>query len=181
MRLCFALTVIAACLIAASPASASHRHRRCAGNREAIRFYSSKARGWEARHDAPLTRVGNAARSPGCTYVGYAARLWRSRARDARTAYEKWFAAEAAKWECIHDHESHNWAIHNPPYDGGLQMDLGFQRTYGSEFIARWGTAGHWPVWAQYLAADRAFSGYNGYAARGYTPWPNTARACGLI
>lgn len=88
--------------------------------------------------------------------------------------------AETGKWLCIHDHESHLWTIHDPPYDGGLQMDAEFQFDYGPEFLARWGSAGHWPVWAQYVAADRAYSGYHGFPARGYSPWPNTAAACGL-
>lgn len=81
---------------------------------------------------------------------------------------------------CIHSKEG-PWTIHNPPYDGGFQEDSGFQATYGGEFIALWGSAGHWPIWAQFVSAYRAHHGYHGYGARGYTPWPNTARACGLL
>jgi hypothetical protein len=53
-------------------------------------------------------------------------------------------------------------------------MDAGFQSAYGSEFVARWGHAGDWPVWAQLIAAERA------YATRGFAPWPNTSAMCGL-
>lgn len=60
-------------------------------------------------------------------------------------------------------------------YYGGLQMDMNFQAAYGSEFLKRWGTANNWPVWAQLQA------GVRGVAARGYAPWPNTARDCGLL
>jgi len=34
------------------------------------------------------------------------------------------------QWLCIHHYEG-AWNDPNPPYYGGLQMDLGFQRTYG--------------------------------------------------
>lgn len=74
---------------------------------------------------------------------------------------------------CIHRYEG-AWDDPNSPYWGGLQMDLNFQATYGPEFVKRWGTADHWPVWAQLQAAVRAVH------TRGYTPWPNTARYCGL-
>ena len=60
-------------------------------------------------------------------------------------------------------------------YYGGLQMDWRFMQRYGPEFVARWGTADNWPVWAQLEAAARAHD-----SGRGFTPWPNTARACGL-
>lgn len=75
---------------------------------------------------------------------------------------------------CIHRYEG-SWTDPAAPYWGGLQMDISFQSTYGPEFLARWGTADHWPVWAQLQAAERAV------AVRGFTPWPNTARYCGLL
>jgi len=81
---------------------------------------------------------------------------------------------------CIHRHEG-AWNAHNYPYGGGLQEDEGFQRTYGGEYRTLWGSAGYWPPWAQLVAAYRAHHGYHGYAARGFTPWPNTARMCGLL
>jgi hypothetical protein len=74
---------------------------------------------------------------------------------------------------CIHSHEG-PWTIHNPPYDGGLQMDSGFQASYGPEYLRTWGSAGSWPIWAQLNAGFRA------YRVRGYSPWPNTSRICGL-
>jgi hypothetical protein len=59
-------------------------------------------------------------------------------------------------------------------YYGGLQMDLDFQRTWGLEFFKQWGTADHWPPEVQIAVAIRA------YFHRGWQPWPNTSRACGL-
>lgn len=88
-------------------------------------------------------------------------------------------ASDIWAWSCIHRHEG-SWNDHGAPYWGGLQMDYGFQMTYGREFLRRWGTADHWPVWAQIVAARRARDGYHGYRARGYSPW-STARRCGLM
>jgi hypothetical protein len=103
----------------------------------------------------------------------YLATLWRSKARVAQAAFERWYAATLRKWDCIHDHEG-AWNDPNPPHYGGLQFDDDFQRGYGPEFFRRWGDAGNWSIWAQLLAAERA------YRSRGFNPWPNTARACGL-
>jgi hypothetical protein len=75
---------------------------------------------------------------------------------------------------CIHHYEG-SWTDPGAPFWGGLQMDLSFQIAYGYSFYKRWGTADHWPRWAQLQA------GRNGYRARGWTPWPNTARYCGLL
>jgi hypothetical protein len=77
-------------------------------------------------------------------------------------------------WMCIHAHEG-AWTDPNAPYHGGLQMDAGFMRTYGSDLLRRYGTADHWPPAAQVAVAERA------YRTRGFHPWPNTARACGVL
>jgi hypothetical protein len=83
-------------------------------------------------------------------------------------------------WQCIHSHEG-AWNDPNPPYWGGLQMDRRFMETYGSEFLLRYGTADKWPMSVQIMVADRAYEGYGGYGGRGFSPWPNTARMCGLL
>jgi hypothetical protein len=77
---------------------------------------------------------------------------------------------------CIHRYEGGWGANTGNGYFGGLQMDLTFQGHYGADFLRRWGTADNWPVWAQLQAAVRAYQ-----SGRGFYPWPNTARACGLI
>jgi hypothetical protein len=78
-------------------------------------------------------------------------------------------------WLCIHRFEG-SWRDPNPPYFGGLQMDVGFQRTYGRALFAQKGTADHWTPLEQIWVAERALR-----AGRGFYPWPNTARFCGLI
>ena len=77
---------------------------------------------------------------------------------------------------CIHRYEGSWSANTGNGYYGGLQMDIGFQRAYGSRFLGRWGTADKWPVWAQIAVARRAF-----LSGRGFFPWPSTARVCGLL
>jgi hypothetical protein len=77
---------------------------------------------------------------------------------------------------CIHHYEGSWTANTGNGYYGGLQMDRGFMQRYGADFIGRWGTADNWPAWAQLEAAARAHD-----SGRGFTPWPNTARFCGLL
>lgn len=66
------------------------------------------------------------------------------------------------------------WDAANYGYGGGLQMDAMFQRSYGPEFLARYGPAGRWPVSVQILVA------YRGWLRQGWGAWPDTSRACGL-
>ncbi len=75
---------------------------------------------------------------------------------------------------CVHSKEA-AWNDPNAPYYGGMQMDVQFMQDYGITYYNRWGTADNWPVWAQLHAA------YKGYQDRGWYPWPNTARYCGLL
>jgi hypothetical protein len=78
-------------------------------------------------------------------------------------------------WLCIHHYEG-AWTDPNPPYYGGLQMDVQFQRTYAPALFRLKGTADHWTPLEQMWAAERAHR-----SGRGFYPWPNTARYCGLI
>ena len=80
-----------------------------------------------------------------------------------------------AGFMCIHRYEG-PWNDAGAPYYGGLQMDIDFQRAYGPEFLRAYGTADHWPPAVQVAVAMRAY-----LSGRGYWPWPNTARICGLI
>jgi hypothetical protein len=76
---------------------------------------------------------------------------------------------------CIHSFEG-SWRDPNPPFFGGLQMDYSFARAYGGEFLHAWGTPDNWPPFVQLTVAMRAI-----LAGRGFGPWPNTARMCGLL
>ena len=81
----------------------------------------------------------------------------------------------ADAWRCIHRYEG-AWDDPDPPYYGGLQMDLGFQSAYAPGVLRRKGTADHWSPREQMCAAERALR-----AGRGFHPWPNAARLCGLL
>jgi hypothetical protein len=75
---------------------------------------------------------------------------------------------------CIHRFEG-RWNDPGSPYWGGLQMDMTFQRNYGGPLLAALGPADRWPAEAQLAVATVAY-----YSGRGFGPWPNTRKACGL-
>jgi hypothetical protein len=79
------------------------------------------------------------------------------------------------QWLCIHRYEG-AWTDPNPPYFGGLQMDYSFMATYGRHLLRTKGTADRWTPLEQMWVAERAHR-----SGRGFYPWPNTARYCGLI
>lgn len=76
-------------------------------------------------------------------------------------------------WLCIHHYEG-SWTDSGSPYWGGLQMNLSFQATWGGWLLRHKGTADHWSPLEQIWAAVRASR------VRGFSPWPNTARYCGM-
>jgi hypothetical protein len=106
-------------------------------------------------------------------YRRWVRNLWRKRAVRHRLRAHN--PPHAAAWRCIQRHEG-SWNDPSPPYFGGLQMDLTFQRLYGSELLRRKGTAENWTPVEQMWVAERAYR-----AGRGFYPWPNTARYCGLL
>lgn len=99
----------------------------------------------------------------------------------ARLEYAARYTREADRYRnefmCIAGHESGTrWDISTGNgYYGGLQMDRDFQRTYGPELYSTKGTADNWTADEQIAVASRAVP------RRGFTPWPNTGRMCGLI
>jgi hypothetical protein len=118
-----------------------------------------------------------------CNHGANASKRWNCRAvKWLKREYNETEAklhprmTDIGAWSCIHGYEGAWNANTGNGYYGGLQMDIAFQAGYGGEFLRRWGTADNWPPWAQIRAARRARD-----SGRGYYPWPNTARACGLI
>jgi len=148
------------------------RPDRCSDVVRALAFYRARAQDLRARLELPAPERSQ--RPSSCRHARDLVARARALARGARRAYEAWFERAYEKWRCVHELEG-SWTDPDPPYWGGLQMDYAFQRTYGREFVERWGTADRWPVWAQLRAAERA------HAVRGWHPWPTTARRCGLI
>jgi hypothetical protein len=110
---------------------------------------------------------------PSLRYRLWVRNLWKARAaRMARLASNP---PHESQWLCIHRYEA-SWHDSGAPYYGGLQMDLTFQRHYGRYLLVRKGTAEHWTPLEQMWVAERALE-----SGRGFYPWPNTARFCGLI
>ena len=140
--------------------------------RRHIRRFRADTRHWltvmTGRPPANVPR-SLAARSP--ARIHQLARRWRHRAHRA------WWRAkhppELREWLCIHRYEG-SWSDSGSPYWGGLQMDFSFQETYGGWLLRHKGTAENWSPLEQIWVAVRA------RRARGFSPWPNTARYCGV-
>jgi hypothetical protein len=106
-------------------------------------------------------------------YRRWVRNLWRRRAVLHRRKAHR--PPHHNAWTCIQRYEG-RWNDPHAPYYGGLQMDISFQRRYGSDLLRRKGTADKWSPVEQMWVAERALR-----AGRGFYPWPNTARHCGLI
>jgi hypothetical protein len=95
--------------------------------------------------------------------------------RRYQAKWDKLHPRHLSEWLCIHKYEG-SWTDDGAPYYGGLQMDLVFQQHYGKELLKSKGTANNWTPLEQMMVAEKAYS-----SGRGFYPWPNTARYCGLI
>ena len=84
-----------------------------------------------------------------------------------------WYYSSGAK--CVHEGEGAWTSNTGNGYYGGFQADISFQQTYNPGAYATYGTADNWP------AIEQIEMAYNGWKARGFYPWPTTARNCGLI
>jgi len=134
-----------------------------------IQRHRREAWHWERVMGRPLTRqLANAS-----TEAQQRLEAWRRLALSLRRRAQN--PPHKQGWLCIHHFEG-SWRDPNPPYFGGLQMDVQFQRTYGAAIFRLKGTADHWTPIEQMWAAERAHR-----SGRGFYPWPNTARYCGLI
>lgn len=102
-----------------------------------------------------------------------ASRIWGLRAYQAWQQYRH--PPHESGWWCIHRGEG-SWTDTGDPFWGGLQMDRSFMRSYAPWALLRRGYANAWMPLEQMWVAERAYR-----SGRGYTPWPNTARACGLL
>jgi hypothetical protein len=135
--------------------------------------YQHAAWRWERLTGSPLSPTeGRVLAQMSIPDVEQAVGLWRGRARVARVRAQH--PPHLGAFLCIHRYEG-SWTDGGGPYYGGLQMDLGFQRTYGGWLLRTKGTADHWTPLEQIWTAEKALR------SRGFWPWPNTARFCGLI
>jgi hypothetical protein len=134
---------------------------------------------WQQLMGKPRTPTDFAERrTPDEAYRRWVRNLWQRRAVVAKRRAAN--PPHRSGWLCIHRYERHphqGWRTRTGNgYYGGLQMDISFQRAYGAELLRRKGTADNWTALEQMWVAERAFR-----SGRGFYPWPNTARYCGLI
>jgi len=143
------------------------KERRRHVNPAVVRRFRSAAWRWQALMGVRRTKFYASLRSR------RALRYWSVQARRMG-----WLAAHPphkSAWLCIHRFEG-SWSDSGDPYWGGLQMDRGFMLTYAPASLLRRGWADRWTPLEQMWVAERAHR-----SGRGYSPWPNTARFCGLI
>ena len=164
----------------AKPASHAARAQRLAHEAAlrrtltGIRSARNEAWKWQAVMSAPKARyVASAERSPSLRYRHMVLTLWTQRAAQAHRQAQH--PPRLKAWLCIHHYEG-AWNDPNGPYYGGLQMDMSFQQAYGAALLRHKGTADHWTPLEQIWVAERAYR-----SGRGFYPWPNTARWCGLL
>jgi hypothetical protein len=146
---------------------------------DAIADYRNETWRWQTLMSKPRTPTQfTEHRTKDAEYLRWLRELWRGRAAKAERLAQN--PPHRREWLCIHRYERHpgqGWATRTGNgYYGGLQMDLSFQRTYGHDLLRRKGTANRWTAAEQMWVAERAHR-----SGRGFYPWPNTARYCGLI
>jgi len=132
---------------------------------------------WHWQHVIGLRHtpsMHSASSSSDLAYRRWVLKLWRRRAANVLERAQN--PPHEPQWRCIHRYEASWHADTGNGYYGGLQMDIGFQRHYGAYLLRKKGTADHWSPFEQMWVAERAHR-----SGRGFYPWPNTARACGLI
>jgi hypothetical protein len=128
---------------------------------------------WQRLMGVPLTPTpGRELAGMSVPDVKHAVTLWKRRATTARRRASR--PPHLAAFLCIHRYEA-GWTDVGGRYYGGLQMDLGFQARYGGWLLHSKGTANHWTPLEQIWVAEKAAR------SRGFYPWPNTARVCGLL
>jgi hypothetical protein len=139
-----------------------------------IKHWRGETWRWQRLMARPRTPASdNLRRTQSLDYKRWVLKLWKQRAGRV------WLKAKnpphKRAWLCIHRHEG-AWNDPNAPYYGGLQMDESFMRSYGPHLLRKKGTADNWTPLEQMWIAERAHR-----SGRGFYPWPNTARYCGLI
>jgi hypothetical protein len=107
--------------------------------------------------------------------------LWAARHRNWKARLTAWLDKPWLHWPegmCVHHYEG-SWTAYNPagPYFGGFQMNSGFMTRWGSDMLRKYGgrDARSWSP------ADQLHVAWRAEQSIGWGPWPNTARACGLL
>ena len=138
-----------------------------------LRQYEQKTWYWQRLTGSRLTSTaGRTLSVMAVADVEHAVTVWQRRALKAHRRAQH--PPHMRQWMCIHHYEG-AWNDVGGPYWGGLQMNLTFQEHYGGWIFHKKGTADHWTPLEQIWTAEKALK------SRGFWPWPNTARICGLL
>jgi hypothetical protein len=144
-----------------------------AGVLKKINLYRQATWHWQRVMGVHTTPSTKKPLDPSLRYRLWVMSLWKARAARVQRLAQN--PPHKAEWLCIHRYEA-SWTDSGEPYYGGLQMDITFQRHYGGYLLVRKGTANRWTPLEQMWVAEHALR-----SGRGFYPWPNTARYCGLI
>lgn len=134
---------------------------------------------WQRVMSSTLTKSsGTARRMRSAAYRRWVRDLWRRRALRTRRVAQN--PPHRGAWLCLFVHErhpAHGWRTNTGNgFYGGLQMNRQFMATYGGRLLRTKGTADRWSALEQLWVGERALR-----AGRGFHPWPNSGRSCGLI
>jgi hypothetical protein len=171
-----ACACVFALIVALTPqhASATTKVVQRTDLRDEIEAARTEAWRWQRVMGMRPTSSGKIHASAGLRYQRWALNLWQARARVLRVRASHPPHRDA--FLCIQSYEGPWTAATGNGYYGGLQMDISFQRRYGAKLFRVKGTADHWTPLEQIWVAERAHA-----SGRGFGPWPNTARACGVL
>jgi hypothetical protein len=176
-RLTRALAGLFACVLCAGAmnvtAATNNEQRALSYFGAQIHAYQRATWHWERLMGVALSRTtGDSLAQLGVSGARRSLARWHRLAVAARRRAQH--PPHLAAFLCIHRYEG-SWTDTGAPFWGGLQMNYGFQATYGSWLLRTKGTADHWTPLEQIWVAEKALR------SRGFWPWPNTARYCGLI
>lgn len=167
----FALTAIAVTMAGTSTAHATEKFSQ---KKFVVRIESFINSTWyrQAVMGVHKTQTSRSYERAGLAYTKWVYRHWKKINDATIRAYRN--PPHLQAFLCIHKYEG-SWTDDYSPYWGGLQMDSGFQAAYGSMLLKAKGMANHWTPLEQIWTAEKAAQ------SRGFYPWPNTARYCGLL
>jgi hypothetical protein len=172
-----ALAGLSACVLCAgamnASAATSSKQQALSELGAQIRTYQQTTWHWERLMGVALSpTTGEPLEALGLDGARAALGRWHRLAAAARRQAEH--PPHLSAFLCIHRFEG-SWTDSGAPFWGGLQMNYGFQATYGGWLLRTKGTADHWTPLEQIWTAEKAVR------SRGFWPWPNTARYCGLL
>jgi len=171
-----ALALVLAALTHSGTAGAATKRATVLAQVDALRVETWRLQRLMGKPRTPTSYTERTTRSD--DYRVWVRNLWQKRLQVARAQVEN--PPNRSAWLCIHRYERHpeqGWRTRTGNgFYGGLQMNIAFQQAYGPELLRRKGTADRWTPYEQMWVAERARR-----SGRGFYPWPNTARYCGLI